>query len=272
MASYSATTLSHPARTGRQPDIGVFMQFVKKHQAMLLAIALAACMVFFGLRLFGESAKFGDALIFTIAAAAMAAIPILTKCDEILESLASKSDAPPLAGEPMASCRNRQDLEHSLVHSLAAALLNMGHNGKAIGQFIRATADSLLGKSSPVSLAYTYSLTEDAQSPAAVADQVAEAEIVAAGLTAPRVTAEQIQVLMDKLTWRYDQPAGTTSTFANAFLGRFYLATGHSACVSPENFSAELGMKYAREQAEGKARDKLWELEGYTLAKQLGSV
>jgi hypothetical protein len=27
-------------------------------------------------------------------------------------------------------------------------------------------------------------------------------------------------------------------------------------------------MKYAREQAEGKARDKLWELEGYALFKQ----
>ena len=39
--------------------------------------------------------------------------------------------------------------------------------------------------------------------------------------------------------------------------------------MSPENFDAALGMKYAREQAEGKARDKLWELEGYALHKQL---
>ena len=96
-------------------------------------------------------------------------------------------------------------------------------------------------------------------------DKADEAEIVAKCLTAPRVTAAQIQALMDKLTWRYEQPEGTTSTFAHAFLGRFYLATGHSACVSPENFDAALGMKYAREQAEGKARDKLWELEGYRL-------
>lgn len=99
--------------------------------------------------------------------------------------------------------------------------------------------------------------------------QRTEAEIVALGLTAPRVTAEQINALMDTVTWRYEQPEGTTSTFAHAFLGRFYLATGHSACVSPENFNADLGMKYAREQAEGKARDKLWELEGYALAKSL---
>lgn len=102
--------------------------------------------------------------------------------------------------------------------------------------------------------------------------QRAEAEIVALGLTAPRVTAAQINALMDTVTWRYEQPEGTTSTFAHAFLGRFYLATGHSACVSPENFNADLGMKYAREQAEGKARDKLWELEGYKLfAAQAGA-
>lgn len=105
----------------------------------------------------------------------------------------------------------------------------------------------------------------------AQADLSAEAEIVATGLTAPRVTAEQIQALMAKLTWSYEQPEGTTSTFAHAYLGRFYLTTGHSACVSPENFNAELGMKYAREQAEGKARDKLWELEGYALFKQLNN-
>jgi len=110
---------------------------------------------------------------------------------------------------------------------------------------------------------------DGAQTAGAQADQAAEAEIVAAGLTAPRVTAEQIQALMDKLTWRYEQPEGTTSTFAHAFLGRFYLATGHSGCVSPENFNAALGQKYAREQAEGKARDKLWELEGWFLHRSL---
>lgn len=102
------------------------------------------------------------------------------------------------------------------------------------------------------------------------ADQRAEVEIVSAGLTTgARVTAEQIQALMAKITWLYEQPAGTTSTFAHAFLGRFYLTTGHSACVSQENFNAALGMKYAREQAESKARDKLWEHEGYVLAKSL---
>ena len=88
---------------------------------------------------------------------------------------------------------------------------------------------------------------------------------MAASLTAPSVTAEQIQVLMDKLIWVYDQPEGTTTTFAHAYLGRFYVATGYSGCVSPENFDAAKGIKYAREQAEGKVRDELWKLEGYKL-------
>lgn len=105
--------------------------------------------------------------------------------------------------------------------------------------------------------------------PSAQADQAAEAEIVAAGLTAPRVTADHIQALMDKLTWRYEHKAGSRHTFAHAFLGDFYIATGHNAPISRENFDAHLGIKYAKEQAEPKARDKLWELEGYALHSKL---
>lgn len=105
--------------------------------------------------------------------------------------------------------------------------------------------------------------------PSAQADQAAEAEIVTAGLTAPRVTADHIQALMDKLTWRYEYEAGSRHTFAHAFLGDFYIATGHNAPISRENFDAHLGIKYAKEQAEPKARDKLWELEGYALHSKL---
>lgn len=103
----------------------------------------------------------------------------------------------------------------------------------------------------------------------AQADQRAEAEIVAAGLTAPRVTAEQIQALMNQLTWEYEHKEGSRHTFAHAFLGDFYIASGHNAPVSRENFDAGLGRKYAREQAEGRAREKLWGMEGYVLAKAL---
>ena len=105
--------------------------------------------------------------------------------------------------------------------------------------------------------------------PSAQADQRIEAELVAAGLDAPRVTADHIQALMDRVVYHYEQPQGTTSTFAHAFLDGFYLASGYSACVSVANFDAAKGQKYAKEQAEPKARDKLWELEGYVLHSKL---
>lgn len=104
----------------------------------------------------------------------------------------------------------------------------------------------------------------------AAADQRAEAEIVSAGLTtAPRVTAAQIQALMDRMVWRYEHEDGSRHTFAHAFLDDFYIATGHNAPVSRENFDASLGMKYAREQAEGAVRDRLWGFEGYLLRSRL---
>ena len=105
--------------------------------------------------------------------------------------------------------------------------------------------------------------------PSAQADQRIEAELVASGLNAPRVTADHVQALMDRVIYHYEQPKGTTSTFAHAFLDGFYLASGYSACVSAANFDAAKGQKYAKEQAEPKARHKLWELEGYALHSTL---
>lgn len=101
-------------------------------------------------------------------------------------------------------------------------------------------------------------------------DQAIEKEIQAKGLTAPRITPADIEALMARVTYVTVVPEGTTSTFTHAYLdGRFSLATGHSACVSPENFNAEIGAKVAKGKAEAAARDKLWELEGYALYKKL---
>lgn len=160
----------------------------------------------------------------------------------------------------MDSRLHRHEIERTLASALGPYLVN-NYPAEKTGAYIREVVDAMMGQDRQrETVAFSYS------------DRDSEAEIVAAGLTAPRVTSEQIQALMEKLTWSYEQPEGTTSTFAHAYLGRFYVATGHSACVSPENFNAELGMKYAREQAEVKARDKLWELEGYKLfAAQAGA-
>ncbi|MGQ1156725.1 Gp49 family protein [Acinetobacter baumannii] len=84
---------------------------------------------------------------------------------------------------------------------------------------------------------------------------------------APRVTKAQIDAMMGRVTYTVEQrPGGTTSTFVHAFLdGKFFLATGFSACVNAENFDAEIGERIARSNAEKLAENKLWELEGYRL-------
>lgn len=105
-------------------------------------------------------------------------------------------------------------------------------------------------------------------------DAAIEAEVKAKGLDeAPRITKDQIDNLMHRVLYTFEVPTGTTSTFCHAFLdGKFHLGTGHSACVSAENFNAQTGIKIAKGKAEQVARDKLWELEGYVLFKQIAQV
>ena len=92
-------------------------------------------------------------------------------------------------------------------------------------------------------------------------------------MSAPSITKERIETLLDRVTYRMEEPTGTTSTFVHAFLdGKFYLATGHSACVSPENFNADIGRAIALKDATGKANAQLWLLEGYALYKELNNV
>lgn len=109
-----------------------------------------------------------------------------------------------------------------------------------------------------------------ATAPVLAAEAAIEAEIVAKGLTAPRVTLEQIDALMARVTYTGGRVSNTTSTVVHAFLdGEFLLASGHSACVSATNYDADIGFKLARGNAEKKARDQLWQLEGYALRKRL---
>lgn len=87
---------------------------------------------------------------------------------------------------------------------------------------------------------------------------------------APKVENVRINALVASLTYETAHVPNTTSTVATARLpGGFVVAIGHNACVAPENFDAEKGRKYAIEDAESKARDLLWELEGYALYLRL---
>jgi len=101
-----------------------------------------------------------------------------------------------------------------------------------------------------------------------------EQMILDKGLTAPRVTPEQINTLMNNVTYHTYVVPNTTTTVAVAILlfadgSKFTLANEYSACASIENFDEEVGAKIAIENAELEAKNQLWLLEGYNLKKAL---
>jgi len=116
-------------------------------------------------------------------------------------------------------------------------------------------------------------------------DQAIEAEIQAKGLTAPRITPQDVEdtivhemyVTGDELGrgWCSEIPregplpktAETLRclTICVLVLRNGFTVTGESACASPENFDAELGRKIARRNA----ADKIGALEGYQLRTRL---
>lgn len=97
-------------------------------------------------------------------------------------------------------------------------------------------------------------------------EQKIEAEIQAKGLTAPRITPQQVD---DAIVGEaYYVFPGTTLTICALTLRNGFQVTGESASASPENFDAELGRKIARTNA----RSKIWALEGYRLRSELAQA
>lgn len=78
-------------------------------------------------------------------------------------------------------------------------------------------------------------------------------------LTAPRLSPASIDAVIKGESFTV-LPDGLT-TVCQLTLANGFTISGESACVSPENFNAEIGQKVARENA----RDKIWLLEGYRL-------
>ena len=125
----------------------------------------------------------------------------------------------------------------------------------------------------------------NATSPA-TGDDAVEQLIKAKGLTAPRVTPQD---LSDNITECYYFTAedglfgslpgpkevvtrgGNHSvslsllTFCVIVLRNGFTVTGESACASPENFDAEIGREIAFENA----KNKIWPLMGYALKEKL---
>lgn len=117
-------------------------------------------------------------------------------------------------------------------------------------------------------------------------DSAIEAEIIAKGLTAPRVTTADIEsniagetyfTAADGVLGAYknhnDVYQGTDAhndayrllTFCVLVLRNGFTVTGESACDSPENFDAEVGRKIAR----ANAVNKCWPLLGFSLKQKL---
>lgn len=94
-------------------------------------------------------------------------------------------------------------------------------------------------------------------------EKAIESEIQAKGLNAPRLSPELIDSVI--VGEDYHVFPGTTLTVCCLKLKNGFTVTGESASVSTANFDAELGRKIAR----SKARDKIWQLEGYALAERL---
>ena len=117
-------------------------------------------------------------------------------------------------------------------------------------------------------------------------DEKIESEIVAKGLTAPRVTPADIEANIVGETyftaadgWN-GEAASDERTFGLAYpkdgplnlltfcvlrLRNGFTVTGESACASPENFDADIGRKIARQNAV----QKVWPLMGYALKERL---
>lgn len=102
-------------------------------------------------------------------------------------------------------------------------------------------------------------------------DQAMQDAFEATGSVYPKVTVKTIDELMARLEFDTHVVPGTTTTLATAYLSmgavKFTIATDYTACVDPRNYSAELGAKYAIEKVKTTARNQLWLLEGYALAK-----
>lgn len=90
-----------------------------------------------------------------------------------------------------------------------------------------------------------------------------EIEIQEKGLTAPRITPERVEEVIDGEDY-YVFP-NNQLTICCLTLENGFTVIGESACASPGNFDAELGRKIARNNA----RNKIWALEGYALKQKM---
>lgn len=117
-------------------------------------------------------------------------------------------------------------------------------------------------------------------------DEQIEKEIQEKGLTAPRVTPLDIEMVIREEHYftaadgvighgalngygvrKVTQPLHLL-TFCVLILRNGFTVVGHSACASPDNFDAEVGRKVSRQ----KAIEQIWPLLGYELRTKLAQA
>ncbi|MEJ5127602.1 Gp49 family protein [Comamonas sp. MYb21] len=278
------------------------MTFLKKHWQIAAALALIAFMFFFGWRLFGAAAKAIDLGAFVVLGVGLLLVPIASMGDEILRKLKEQATAvtnettQAVASVSWPSPRtHRQELELAMVGRMGDLPLS---DPALAGKHVKTMLDAL--EAPPTAAPVDGILSSAGFSKAncggcqkvdtiklPVVDAGADAqerEIQAKGLTAPRVTKEDIQaeivsehyfVASDAI--QHDNAVhvfglhgwhlGATlrMTFCVLQLKNGFTVTGESACVSPENFNAQTGRDIAR----ANAIEKMWLLLGFRLADEL---
>lgn len=94
-------------------------------------------------------------------------------------------------------------------------------------------------------------------------EQQLEKAIVAAKCVAPRLRPEDIDRVIVGVT--YTTLPSQKCMICEITLRNGFTVRGESAVVSKENFREELGKNISY----GRARDKIWELEGYLLQERI---
>lgn len=282
------------------------MTFLKKHWQIAAALALIAFMFFFGWRLFGAAAKAIDLGAFVVLGVGLLLVPIAGMGDEILRKLKDQATAvtnentSAVASVSWPSPRtHRQELELALVGRMGdlplCDLAMAGNHVKTMLDALEAqeaspaaaSADGILssagfGKASCGGCQKVDTIKLPVVDPGANAQ---EREIQAKGLTAPRVTKEDIEAEITHEHYFTAEQGARHPDAQNprdhgdvtASLGRLtfcvlklkngFTVTGESACVSAENFDAQIGRDIAR----ANAVEKMWLLLGFRLADKLAA-
>ncbi|GAB5431225.1 MAG: Gp49 family protein [Epibacterium sp.] len=97
-------------------------------------------------------------------------------------------------------------------------------------------------------------------------ERAVEAEIKAKGLTAPRISPDDLDAEIAGEDFHVFP--GSCLTVCCLTLRNGFTVLGESACASPENFNADIGKRIAR----GNAREKIWPLLGFRLRDRLAQV